>query len=216
MKLFLLFKVGIVLGHTLQGQFVGQSDVGGLGHVLFLEILNFNWVSCAEKADLGFRHQADNPLNNFREVDGQKFVYFIKDKHLAGVKIGYISAGEVEQAAWRCDQDVHSLVETVKVLSEVIAAHDNNTLKLFVFAQVFYHQGCLHGEFTRWHQHKSLNFVDVGVHLLDQWDAVSCGLSSTVLGFSDDIFASQNRRDSFFLDRGRYLITHFINALHEL
>lgn len=134
MQLLFLFKVGIVLRHTLQSQLVGQPDVGGLGHVLFLEILNFNWVSCAEKADLGFRHQADNPLNNFREVDRQKFVYFVKDKHLAGVKVGYISASEVKQAAWRCDQDVHSLVETVKVFSEVIAAHNNNTLKLFVFA----------------------------------------------------------------------------------
>jgi len=117
MQLLFLFKIGIVLGDTLQCKLIGQPNVGRLWHVLFLEVLDFNWVRCAEKAYLWLRHQTDNTLNNFREVDWQEFVYLVKYKHFTGVKVGYISAGKIKKAAWSRDQDMHCLVETVKVFS---------------------------------------------------------------------------------------------------
>ena len=49
MQVFLLLEVGIVLGHTLQGELIHEVDILRVRHVIFLEAFDGHWISCGEK-----------------------------------------------------------------------------------------------------------------------------------------------------------------------
>jgi hypothetical protein len=59
-----------------------------------------------------------------------------------------------------------------------------------------------------------LNLVQFNVDALDNWDGVGCSLSCTILGLGEDILAEQGLWDRFFLNWGRELKTHFVDALN--
>jgi hypothetical protein len=108
---------------------------------------------------------------------------------------------------------MHWLLETVKVFSDVSASSADHTLNLFVLAELLDHKRCLHGELACWHEYKSLNLVHLWVDLLDEGDGVGCSFAGAVFRFGDDVCSIEDLRNGFFLDRGRELKAHFVDAL---
>lgn len=77
-------------------------------------------------------------------------------------------------------------------------------------------EGGLHGELTDRHEHHCLNLVQTGVDFLDEWDAIRCSLSSSILGLSDDVDIIDDLGDGLLLDRGWQFETHFKDALQTI
>ena len=70
MKLFTLLKIGIVLGHTLQGKLLHQVDELRGGDIFSLEILNLLGIGSREKHNLLiFRHYFYNLGDDRAEID---------------------------------------------------------------------------------------------------------------------------------------------------
>jgi len=82
-----------------------------------------------------------------------------------------------------------------------------------VFTQALDDEGRLHCQLTSGHEHESLNLVQLNVDSLDDWDGVGCSLSRSVLGFGENVLSKERVRDRFFLNRGRELESHFVDAL---
>ena len=72
MELLALFKEGVVLRQSLQGQLICNLDILWVGHITLLELTNFNWISCTEQANLATLRAAhlQDLLDHFLELSG--------------------------------------------------------------------------------------------------------------------------------------------------
>lgn len=116
-ELLSLFQEGVVLSQTFQSELVGNANKNWIGYVGLHKIFDLNWVSRTEHHNLSIVvHHGKNVLDVYFEVHAQQFVDLVKYQQIAVVKICYLLACKVEDAA-RCRYDhVHGLCKTVEVL----------------------------------------------------------------------------------------------------
>ena len=70
MELFSFFKVSVILGDSLQGEFLHEVNELGVYDVSLLEFLNLKWVSSRKKHNLlFFWHNFNDSGNNRFEID---------------------------------------------------------------------------------------------------------------------------------------------------
>jgi len=68
----------------------------------------------------------------------------------------------------------------------------------------------LHGKLSSRDEHQSLDLFLGVIDLLNERYRVRCGLSRSILGASNDVFALHCDRNSLLLNRGWSFITHLI------
>jgi hypothetical protein len=148
-QLLLLLQIGVVLGNTLESQFVSQSDKGGIGHVLDAESVNLDRVSRRVHHDLAIRaHQLNDVLNRLFEIRGQQLVDFIEHQHCASFEVCHVFFGQVENAAGCSYNNVDSLLETVKVFTHESTTSGDHALNLLVLGKVLDNKRGLHRKLT--------------------------------------------------------------------
>lgn len=65
MKLFLFFKISVVLSETFQSKLIRRFNVLRFTYVLFLETFDLLGIGSTKKGDLRTGHNLDDFLNNF-------------------------------------------------------------------------------------------------------------------------------------------------------
>lgn len=151
-----------------------------------------------------------NYLNyNFIELIRKQFVDLIKHEQVACIQFGFSLLGQIKNTSWGGHNGMDSLIKSVDIFPDHGTSSRDHTLDLFVLANFFDHKRCLHGQFTSGHQHQSLDFVHVRVDHVHKRDSICGSLSSSILGFGDNVLASQNLWDGFFLNWRWELVPHF-------
>lgn len=122
MKLFLLLEERVVLRQTLQRQFVSDLDVLRVWHISLLERADFDWIGCAEEANLTVsRAHFQDLLDDLLELTRDQSVHLIQDANLALVKAGLTSRGQVKDTTRRGDDNVHRLAHSDNILVDARA-----------------------------------------------------------------------------------------------
>ena len=117
MQLLPLLQEGIILGETLQCQFLCNLDVLWLWHVPLLERADLNRVSCAKKCNLAvIRHHLKDLLHDFLELSRNQFINLIKNAELALVEFGVATGRKIENSSRSCYDDVHVLAHSNDIL----------------------------------------------------------------------------------------------------
>lgn len=141
MKLLFLLEIGVELGHTLKGQLLRETDKLGFLKVLLRKLFDLSWVSRAKETNLLLvRHDFNDLLNNVLEVSAQHLVDLIDNQHLAVIEVGHILRGQVQDPAGCRNDNVHWLLEAVKVFADVGATRGDHALELLVLGQGLDHK----------------------------------------------------------------------------
>ena len=152
MELLTFFKESIVLGKALQCQFVSDLDVLRFRDIPLLELSDFNGVCRTEKANLTIiRHHLQDLLHDFLELSGNKTIDFIQDAKLALVKSSFTSGCQIEDPAWRGDNNMHGLSHSDDIFIDTSSTRGDHALDTLVLAQLFNDKTCLHRQLSHWH-----------------------------------------------------------------
>ena len=216
-ELLTLLEECIELGQTLQRELVGDFEVLGVGDVALLEVADLDRVRCTEKTDLPVSwHHLKNVLDDLLELTRDESIDLIENDKFALVKFGLSTSRQVQDSTGSGHDHMDCLPHTNNIFVDSRTTSRHHALHAFVFADFFDDQRSLHGELSHWHEHHRLNLVQTCVDFLDQGDAISCSLSSSIFSLSDYVHVIDYLGNSLLLDWGWQLEAHLKDALQML
>lgn len=217
MEFFLLLEVGIVLGNTLQGEFIHEINILRVRNILFLEVFDCYWISCGEKWYLSiWWHEIKNFGYNDFKVIWEQLVDFIKNQHITLIEFGNVLTRKIENSSWSGNNNVNWLIESVDILLDLVSTSRNHALDLLVLAKLLNNHTRLHGKLSCRHQNKTLDMVLCHINPFNHRNRVWSSLTCSIFGSRYYISVLQSNWDALFLDRRRILIPLFVDAQLKL
>ena len=135
-KLLSFLQEGVVLCESLQSQLIRDLDVLGVGDVALLELTNFDWICCTEKANLAvLRAHFQNLLHDLLELSRDQPINFIKNADLALVELGLPSLCQIQDSTRRCYHYVDCLAHSNDVLIDARSTRRHHALDALVLAE---------------------------------------------------------------------------------
>ena len=139
-KLLSFLQEGVVLCESLQSQLIRDLDVLGFGDVALLELTNFDWICCTEKANLAvLRAHFQNLLHDLLELSRDQPIDFIKNAHLTLVELGFSSLRQIQDSTGCCYYYVDCLAHSNDVLIDARSTRGHHALDALVLAELLDH-----------------------------------------------------------------------------
>lgn len=168
-----------------------------------LEVLDDERESSREEGDLTLLgHEAEELLDDGRELRREKLVRLVHDEHRALAQVGDTLTSEVEDTTGSTDEDVNGLSKTENVVAERGSSGGDHDLHAGVLAEGLADLRCLESELTGGNEEEGLDLLHFGVDTLEGGDDEGGGLSSSVLGAGEDVATGEGDGDGFLLNGG--------------
>ncbi|KAF1760760.1 hypothetical protein GCK72_009010 [Caenorhabditis remanei] len=202
MNLLLLLDESVVLGNSEKSQLLHEVDLIWLVHVFLHEGSDSLWEGGGVQHDLALFWQevdeaVEDSLKNYRIV------------HLGNALLH-----QIEDSSWSGDDQVNGSVQTHDIVAKIGSSCGDHDLKLNVLGKFDADLGSLQSQFTSWDDDHSLDCLESWLDLLDDWDAISSGLSGSVLGSGEDVLSSQRDSNGSLLN-WTWLFPSFLEDAHE-
>ena len=107
---------------------------------------------------------------------------------------------------------MYGLVKSIDVLFDRVTSCGYHALNFFVLSEFLDDEWCLHCKLSRWHQNQTLDRVWVHIDFLKERNWIRGGLTSTILGSSDDVLAFKGDWNGLFLNWGWVLVALLVDS----
>lgn len=217
MDLFRFLHESVVLRDTPQGQLIHEVNFVGFSQPAIAKALDGNGEGRREERHLSIPGHmlSNNLLDNLGELGGQKLVSLIHDKHPTLPQLTNALIRHIQHTTRGRHKHMHGLIKAHDIILERRAARRNHDGKAFnMSAQFLTHLGGLQGKLSGGDEDECGGDVLLEIDALENWDEIGACFSGAVLGAGEDVAAGEGDWDGGFLDRGRMLEPHLVDA-HE-
>ena len=182
---------------------------------------DFLWHGGREEQVLTFARQVgDQFADVVDEAHVEHAVGFVEDEDFRFGEIDGALIDEVEQAAWRCDQDIDAVSHDLLLLVFADATEDGGDVQIHKAAIGLEIVGDLGCKFTRRGQDEGTGRFGRGCALfgskpLEDGKRKACGLAGAGLGDAEQVLSRQHVGDGLGLDGGRGLVAFLRQSFQE-
>ena len=139
---------------------------------------------------MGLGHAFEDLIDALGETHGEHLVGLVEDHGVDGVEHGGTSLHQVDEPARRSHDDIDALLQGAQLRHEIRAAIDGKDAHLRqVFGKTVEVVGNLQAELTCGREDDSLR-LSRGRQLLEEWQAIGCGLARARLGQGHEVLAA--------------------------
>lgn len=186
--LLLFFNEGVVLGDTLQREFLHEVDDVRFAQVLVLEFLDGNRESSRVQENLSvLRHEVDNLGDDGLEFRGKKLIRLVHCQHRRLTQLCDALARQVDETTRSGDNNVHRLVQSHNVILQRGTTGGDHDGQTEVLAEFLAHLARLQRQLPSWDENHSLNHILARIHLFKNRNTKSSRLTGPVLRACENI-----------------------------
>ena len=127
-------------------------------------------------------------------------ICLVNDANLGIVSLQEFPLHHVNNATWRTDNDMNSLLQHLRVLSDICATAANMNLDTCLFTNCVHDESYLLRKLACWCDNNCLDSVHRGVDCLKQANTECSCLTCSRLGLCNCVVSLDQRHDSFLLD----------------
>lgn len=139
-------------------------------------------------------------LNSRGELNGQKLIGLVHDKHGTFAQIGNILSCQIENSPGSADHNMNGVLQTKNIISEASTACRNHDIDAKVLAEHLANLGGLHGKLSCGDENQALNLVDLGIDALEGGDHKGSSLSGAVLCSGENVTTSKGDGNGLLLN----------------